>query len=260
VFIIGTAHYNTARWKGKEGRQRMRKPVLAAAALAIVAAALAGCLPVYTQAPGTQALGALWYPVNAPKENDYLVVPGERIGRFYIGMTLGELKAMLGEPDLVEGRTPFGIGMGYHYAWKGLGLSREGRYRPGYVVGVSVVSESDNGQVFSIRLRDSRSPAFGTSPDFQRDDPREIALQEEIKKYRTREGFGIGSTLAGVSAAYGAAGPVHGGQQLVEYSPIPNRKLVFAFPDRDPRATAFALVVYNRAVHLYLVDQWTRKR
>lgn len=209
----------------------MRKLVFAAIFLAL-AVVLTGCLPGMMIGGGRDVPDHLWYRVEVPPKNDYLIIPGERIGLLYIGMTLGDVKKLLGEPDSMYDSTKYG-GIGYSYGWSAFS--------------VTVVSADDSGRVFSIVLL------------LLRESPEPVALQKYAERYRTPNGLGIGSTLASVSAVYGAARPGFRGSAMI-HADVGDRGMLFAFqgPGADERVRA--LSIGNRAVSLHLIRQRDAER
>lgn len=222
----------------------MRKIRMAAAAL-VASVVLAGCLPNGMLDPSY--IVTLWYPVEVPKANDYAIVPGERIGLFYVGMTIKNLKGLLGEPDL---RYESMHGMGFYYEWSGLSkeFKLSGSLYP--VLRAMAVSSLEEARVYSVII-------FGISEsaEFKSGDPRAVALHGEVARYRTADGFGVDSPLADVVRAYGPIfGPVYK-KRVGVFHRIGDRQLSFGFPSQSADSVVDAVGVSNQAVLRYLIDQ-----
>lgn len=221
----------------------MGKIRMAAAAL-VASVVLAGCLPNGMLDPSQ--IVTLWYPVEVPKANDYAIVPGERIGIFYVGMTIKDLKGLLGEPDSIDDITMYGVG--FVYEWRG--LSKEFKLSGYPVFRVYAVSSLEEARVYSVAIFGIRESA-----EFKSGDPRAVALHGEVARYRTADGFGVDSPLADVVRAYGPIfGPVYK-KRVGVFHRIGDRQLSFGFPSQSADSVANAVNVSNQAVLRYLLDQ-----
>ena len=184
----------------------------------------------------------------SPKANGHAIVYGERIGLFHIGMTVKELKRLLGEPDYIRDATRYGTG--FAYTWRG--LSKEFRLSGHPVLRAYAVSSMEDAMVYSISVFGIRESA-----ELKRGYPRAIALHREIERYRTSDGFGIGSTMASVAEKYGEAHwNIIKSAAIVSYK-TGDRSTGFGFPNPDPSAdnVVNSVNVTNRAALRQLAHQ-----
>ena len=221
----------------------MRKISMAVAAF-VASAVLAGCLPNGMLDPSH--IVTLWYPVEVPKANDYAIVPGERIGLFYVGMTIKELKGLLGEPDRVDDYTRYGVG--FDYTWRG--LSKEFKLSGYPVLRATAVSSLEEAKVYSVVIFGIRNSA-----EFKSGDPRAIALHKEVVRYRTADGFGVDSPIADIVKAYGPIANAEYKGRVSVFHRIGDRHLGFGFPSRSADSVVDAVNVSNQGMLKYLLNQ-----
>lgn len=77
-------------------------------AAAVITSVLSGCVTSNSSSPG---------PVIQQSYDDNLIVPGQRVGKVYLGMPLSQLYKEMGTPDMAAGKQSYSL---YDYKAKGM--------------------------------------------------------------------------------------------------------------------------------------------